>query len=592
MTILEEKKKIKHSTALVFLINTVFCLISMAAAAAAHYTMFAIASAAVVFLVCQGLIVFLLRNEINWLENIRQYWPVYLTGILVLFRTLITLAQCYFYQDAVQTYAKMSTLLTIMTFYGIAVFLMIIIKESHSFENMFLLQASVFGIILTMVFPVYGIADEPQHLRTAYSLSNTLMGIQSPEDGLTMRKDDAEFMMAFPDYTLDDFNQYLTDLSKPLKSAKLVTSKETDDISQSLDYARRLTVFKTEKYQYFAPALGICLGRILSLNTGLTWLLGRGFNLIFYMAVIFVSLKLLPVGKSILYTVSLLPMSLQLAGSASRDVFRICIAILTLALTLFLFYGNCESGKKKTAAVIALLISAGLLLPLRTFVYSTVAVLPVLLFLYRKKRLTNKVIAWTLFACAVLFLCAIFIKYVIFPGNIVTEPEIPMSWAPGLQYSKEYFINHPLDMLSIIRTTFWNNTNWYIETMIGSSLGWLDWAVPMLLIRVLSVVLLVSTVSRSYETVRLPAQFRAVLLGCFVLSAMLIVAGMTITWTPLGAPAAEGIQGRYFLPVILPLLLAFRGNHITADEKCDLYCMCIQFAALIYTVEFMLLRLM
>ena len=44
---------------------------------------------------------------------------------------------------------------------------------------------------------------------------------------------------------------------------------------------------------------------------------------------------------------------------------------------------------------------------------------------------------------------------------------------------------------------------------------------------------------------------------------------MLMSWTPLGSPVVEGVQGRYFLP-ILPLgLLALRSRSVTLEAPVE-----------------------
>lgn len=573
------------------LINIAGCAISMAITGLMNYSLISIALAALVFLICQG-IIFTVFRPLNDLHELRDHWFILPAILLVLLRTLLTLAQYYFRIDSAQSYGKLGVLLTVMMFYGIGVFLYFSLRKNVSFEKYFILQALIFGTALNMAFPVNEIADEPQHMRTAYHFSNQLLGIKDENDGVYMRADDATYAMSYPSYDLRDFNQYLDDLKAPLKNKELILVTDNLDYSPTLEWARRPLVFKTELYQYFAPALGIAVGRLLNFNTITMYLTGRLFSLLFYILLIAVSLKLLPVGKSLLYTISLFPMCLQLAASFSRDTFRIAGAVLVVALTLNLFWGEENPNKKKIPLIIALIISAGLVLPLRTFVYSMFAVLPLFVYFYRKKWLTDKMIIITAFSIATLVLIAIFLKYVVFPGNIVEEPQIKALWMDDIKYSKQYFINHPLDMLSILRNTFWVKTVWYIDTMIGSSLGWLDTPVPDVLVRIFFCLIPAAAAARTYETAELSRLMRFTLFVFACLSIVLIIAGITITWTPMSFSYAEGVQGRYFLPILFPLLLAFRGKEFKVSENFDIIMIVIQFAALIYTVELLMLRMM
>ena len=46
------------------------------------------------------------------------------------------------------------------------------------------------------------------------------------------------------------------------------------------------------------------------------------------------------------------------------------------------------------------------------------------------------------------------------------------------------------------------------------------------------------------------------LLACSLLSALVIFTGEYLQWTQVGFPVVEGVQGRYFVPLLFPVLLS------------------------------------
>ena len=67
----------------------------------------------------------------------------------------------------------------------------------------------------------------------------------------------------------------------------------------------------------------------------------------------------------------------------------------------------------------------------------------------------------------------------------------------------------------------------------------------------------------------MPARHRLVSLAlCFgtVFATLLI---MLMSWTPLDSPVVEGVQGRYFLPVLPLALLALRDRRITLEQPIE-----------------------
>ena len=333
-------KLLNRPTAVIAVMNIVFCILSCVLAGLMNYSFISIALAALLWLACQALIVYLYRNaREDWLSWVKEHWYIFLVLIIVLARNLLTLAQCWMGIDAAGLYARLGVSCTIFTFYGISTFTEMLVFQDYSFAKLFAVQSLLVGMLFNQFFPLFSIADEPRHITTAYEVSNAMLGIKSPENGMYMRKDDADYYFSFPEYTRDDANNYLAQLAEPLKDGSLVLVEDSapyntpDGIT-----AIREKPYPTEMYQYLAPALGITIGRLLKLNTVSTYMLGRLINLIVYTFMITLALHIVPLGKSALYTIALLPMSMQLATSLSRDVFRICIAVMTISLTMYLFY--------------------------------------------------------------------------------------------------------------------------------------------------------------------------------------------------------------------------------------------------------------
>ena len=64
--------------------------------------------------------------------------------------------------------------------------------------------------------------------------------------------------------------------------------------------------------------------------------------------------------------------------------------------------------------------------------------------------------------------------------------------------------------------------------------------------------------------------------------------GMLLGWTPITTYTIEGVQGRYFLPFILTLLLIIRSNKIELKNHIDRYLLFAMIAVqpfVIYCIE-------
>lgn len=183
-------------------------------------------------------------------------------------------------------------------------------------------------------------------------------------------------------------------------------------------------------------------------------------------------------------------------------------------------------------------------------------------------------------------------KTFIHPANIVDEPLKWLNWDPAPGYTLKYFINHPLDLLTIIRTTLYDRGDWYIFHMIGSPMGWLDLRVPNIYIIILGILLVLSIFVKSDEPDILSPFLRICLSVLAVVTIIFINIGMAISWTRAGIPMVEGLQGRYFIPVVFPLLISFRGKSITATGKMNNTIIAAEFLILMILSHLLMIRLL
>lgn len=55
--------------------------------------------------------------------------------------------------------------------------------------------------------------------------------------------------------------------------------------------------------------------------------------------------------------------------------------------------------------------------------------------------------------------------------------------------------------------------------------------------------------------------------GVGLLGTLCAMGGMLVGWTGIGEDKIFGIQGRYFIPFIMPVLIAITPEHIRADKE-------------------------
>ncbi|MEG0020877.1 MAG: DUF2142 domain-containing protein, partial [Oscillospiraceae bacterium] len=138
---------------------------------------------------------------------------------------------------------------------------------------------------------------------------------------------------------------------------------------------------------YFAQTLGVLLARILNFGYIPMLLMGRAFNLLLYVVLVYLAIKTLPFFKLPLCLVSLLPIPLQLAGSFSYDTLVMGMCFLFIALCFKYAYGT-EILSAKQIGVLAVL--GALIAPSKTIYITVVA----LCFIIPSAKFKSKKVAY------------------------------------------------------------------------------------------------------------------------------------------------------------------------------------------------------
>ena len=100
-------------------------------------------------------------------------------------------------------------------------------------------------------------------------------------------------------------------------------------------------------------------------------------------------------------------------------------------------------------------------------------------------------------------------------------------------------------------------------------MGWVEIEVPGILI-IGYVILMILVVIQSEKRMHLWKKWESIWLVCLVGMIFLIVcAGLMLDYTPSISSTILGIQGRYFLPICIPLLLCCQNSVIVSKRSLD-----------------------
>lgn len=414
-------------------------------------------------------------------------------------------------------------------------------RPNCSIEKVFVLFVLTLGVAYMVVFPAESAPDEDRHIISAYNVSNIMLGGPKAEEALVyFRADDLTGLYGeFP-----NANAYMT------MYAQVNNARQNGDyVLVTEDF-----IIQTPFWTYLPQAMGISLGRILNCNGTITILLGRFFSLLFFVTVTYFAIKIIPFGKKILLAVSMLPMTLELAASYSYDTMILALSFLYIALMCRLIF---EKEALSLRDMVLPTIVFALLAPLK-YVYTPLLLLT--LFLPGEKYKAKKekwISVGILFGGLLLIMLLPSGKQQIYlPGDVTTEYR-----------TIEYCLHHVGEVLGVYIRTVMLNASYYLSTMVGMALGWLEIPMPQ-------EVLLLSVLNLFLATIRTDSEPKTLLRNShcfgFVLCALgvfgLTLTAMLLNWTPIWSKSILGVQGRYFLPVLPLLLMCLQRLYIRSGK--------------------------
>ena len=118
---------------------------------------------------------------------------------------------------------------------------------------------------------------------------------------------------------------------------------------------------------------------------------------------------------------------------------------------------------------------------------------------------------------------------------------------------------HPFDFLQVLANDYLIHGSWYLAQFVGQ-LGWLDTRLPMAFLLTYLGVLLALLLADAGPGLEVRPRQRWLAASLTFAAMALISASQYAAWTPLGARAIEGIQGRYFIPLAPAAMWIFHSR--------------------------------
>lgn len=424
----------------------------------------------------------------------------------------------------------------------------------------FLVLALTIGINLALATPAWYGMDEGAHYIRAYQFANFNLGFHHEEKIPWINE-------------IEDFFFYTGGVNSPHNTYEerraFIQSYSTKEYG--LEEYFPTTAATYPFVPYFFAGLGILLARLLGMPFVYTFYAGRIFNVLGYAMICFFAIRTAKMGKRLLFLMSLLPYALFSAGVYTADTLTVSFAILAMALYLNMLTADDGTLDHKLPIGFGLCCAAMAMCKLP---YAPLCILvltvPVQKFRSAKHAVKNFVLVFGVVG-------VISVATLLFGA----DKGIIQWYQPGMSIVGQikFILTHPFQYAWIMLTHVLEN---WTDYLFGSTweMGYCEnissiWV--MLTVTVLGVVALFDWEPENEAVALLP---KLACVAAVLCSWALVMTALYVSYNVVGAPSVVGVQGRYFYPLLLPLLLLLKNTKLGAGmNKMYLNAACFVFAA-------------
>ncbi len=410
-------------------------------------------------------------------------------------------------------------------------------------------MALVFGVAFLAVTPPFQVADEFVHFYQAYLVSKGQFLQQVSKDGQVFGEvPDSLLKMAENFHPIPFHPERKASVAVILREFHRPLNPRVTGSVVLKDIVGRSPVL------YLPQAIGIGIGRLVGAPPIALLYLGRLANLLSWVALVLLAIRVTPLFKWGLLAAALLPMAVYQAASNSYDALTNGVAFLFIGYILFLAFGPTQTIGRRQLFLLAVL--AGTLAQCKQ-IY---VVLGLLFFLVPTRKFASR----RQFALAAVALAAVALtSWTVW--NLIVSSEVRelmhLGWrGASPQDQLEFIAAHPLTFAR----TLWASFRVFDYDWIIGHFGWRDTVLPSRVYSVAWAALLFVAVIDHDKQIGLSVPNKLVIAAALVVALAALGTVLYLTWNPLAAGQIEGLQGRYFTPLVPLLLLLLHNRQVPA----------------------------
>lgn len=425
------------------------------------------------------------------------------------------------------------------------IILIVICKKIKTIQRKFLFLFTIIGLMFMIGLPMCATPDEGAHIYRAYEISegHLFSKIYSVSDKkIVGRKLPKNFdnILAISDY------------KSIIENIKVKKGKE-----------RVVTLFdNTALYSfvcYIPQVFGIIFARLFTDSLLIQLYFGRLFNFLFSMALLYFAIKVLPTKKEILFFICLLPITIQEVISLSPDALTISASFAFISYILYL---KNDTNKKISRKDIGILTALSITISLCKIVYLP---LVFMLFLLPKSKFKSKKEKYIVLGLILLLVIILNLSWLKIASDFL---KVSSKGKSSKQIA--FILGNIFKYILICINTINEKFSVLVYQAFGKHLSWFSIKVPDIYIIINLILFIFMSLTRTDNNkFKLSSISRKIIFLDYISVIALIFTSLYIQWTEYKSDYIDGMQGRYFIPILLLIPFILYNNKYKINKIID-----------------------
>lgn len=414
---------------------------------------------------------------------------------------------------------------------------------------------TLIGLCYLVLVPPFQVPDEQNHFYRSYQIS----------EGNFFSREIGQFRPGGGHHTGGELPKALTKLNNQFSIISFSPDKHLSKVNFTRAWQIKTDPHDRQRYtfsntalfsfvSYLAPATGIQIASYFSDRTLVKFYAARVFSLLMSIFCLWLACSIYSPAKLFYFFVTLLPMNIHQLVAISSDAFTNSIVLIFIASVLKLFSQKPASWYKQAACLAFAMLLAS----------AKQIATPILgIMIFAKERNFKNRNHYLLFISCFYLISVLVIGYWAMKAQEIYNP---LYWHPNTNAQEQllYVRDNVTDVFNMFLVILYEEGLRYLQTGIGSQLGYLDTFPPewvIIAFKVIAVVLVL--LHPRISDINLPQAlgfFCICILGIFVVKLALY-----LNTIPIGANSNKHVHGRYFIAFFLLAMVAL-GQFIPKSE--------------------------